>query len=251
MVNIFLRYSYGWIYKELESGYAIKVEIKQTQTNTGLFWMPVDLNIATQNGSVVRVAWDSLQTQSFQFLLEDKPLTVTLDADDWILKETTSHLLTPNIENVALNNPYQEPGSGILHIQSESNNPDSLNISLSAVIEALIKAGGIQLFHTLSGNHQDVLASDGIFGGSWPLPVGELYYQLHMLTHDLDSGFINYQQNVSGFTSVGPVSMVDFITATGDTITEPGSDFLIKLRLQNFSNISAIPNISAKPHNQH
>jgi len=241
----FPRYSSGWLYKPVDNGYNVKVEIKQIQNNTGLFWMPIDVNIATENDSSVYVAWDSLQTQTFEFLVNDKPFNVDLDTDDWILKETTKHLLTPNTENVQLNNPFQNPDSGVLNITASTFNPDSLNISLSAIIESNDQSqwDSIGLFD--DGLHSDGTADDGIFGGYWQVADEELYYNIHMLTHDLDSGYINYQPKLSNFTTIGPVSLEDYITANGDTVTQPGEDFFVKLILKNNSTAHTIPNISA------
>ncbi len=239
-------YSYAWVYKPVEGGYTIKVEIKQMQTNTGMFWMPIDVYINTANGTTVSVAWDSLQTQSFEFFSKDRPWEIELDADDWILKDMTTHLISPYTQNVEFNNPYQSPGSDTLQIFCETFNPDSHLVELSAHVESFDQSvkDSIRLFD--DGDHDDGASEDGVFGGSWPVPPGDLYYKLDMLTYSVDSSYANYQSNKAHFTTIGPVILTEYITASGDTFTTPGADFLIKLNLQNYSETETIPNITAE-----
>jgi len=242
----FPSYSYGWVYEPTEDGYKVKVEIKQLQTNTGIFWMPIDVSIKTEKGTSVSVAWDSLKTQSFEFFSKDRPLEIELDADDWILKDVTTHLMSPYTEKVFFNNPYQLPGSGILRTFCETYNPDGHHLELSAFVESLDKSIIDSIQFSDNGVDDDGIADNGIFGGSWQVPPGELYYKMDMLTHSVDSSYVNYQSNKAYFTTVGPVILTDYITASGDSFTTPGADFLIKFDLQNMSETVTIPNITAE-----
>jgi hypothetical protein len=242
----FPSYSSAWLYEPVDGGYNLKVEIKQLQSNTDLFWMPIDVNVTTTNGSSVFVARDSLQTQSFQFFIEDRPLSIELDKDDWILKDATIHIKAPYIQQIMFDDPYQVPGSGNLQIFCETFNPDSHDIEISAMIESFDRSISDSILLYDDGSHGDGTADDGIFGGSWLVPQGELFYKMHMFTRSLDSSYINYQHEISNFASVGPVSLVAFSSADGDSVTSPGADFLIKLELQNYSGSVTIPNITAE-----
>ena len=49
----------------------IKVAIEQTQTNTGLFQMPLDVVITTASGDQTFVAQDKLKSQDFEFVVNE------------------------------------------------------------------------------------------------------------------------------------------------------------------------------------
>lgn len=79
-------YFYRWMRLFQNSQYIVKLIIEQQQ-NTGLFKMPVDVTITTDKADTTLVIWDSLQTQTFEFVLNDRPIDVSLDHDNWILRQ--------------------------------------------------------------------------------------------------------------------------------------------------------------------
>ena len=241
----FPRYSSAWQYKPVENGYNVKVEIKQIQNNTGLFWMPVDVYTDTKNESFVQVAMDSLEKQSFEFFVSERPFNIELDRNNWILRETTKHMLTPYTDKIQLNNPFQTPGTGVLKISGQAYNPDSVNIGMSVFIENIDASFQDSIGLYDDGSHGDAVAGDKNFSATWPVPPEETYYNLHWLTHNLDSEFITYQESLSRFTTIGPVVLENYITSTNDTITRPGENFLVKLRLKNNSQSHTIENVTA------
>jgi hypothetical protein len=83
------RYEFGWTSANLGNGtYRNYVRIVQTQTIGGLFTMPVDLTLYTAGGNEVRTVMNNQLDQDFT-LDTTAPLTgVTLDDQDWILKES-------------------------------------------------------------------------------------------------------------------------------------------------------------------
>ncbi len=96
-------YAYGHnAERTANNGYRINLEIDQVQENTGLFWMPIDIRVTTASGQQTFVVWDSLQTQSFVIHVNEEPITVELDPDNWILKETRSKLLNPPLDKGVL-----------------------------------------------------------------------------------------------------------------------------------------------------
>lgn len=80
-------------------GYTIDLTITQSQS-TQLFKMPVDIIVNVGGTEQVFVVWDSLGTQSFQLQVDQLPLAISLDKNDWILKkldQTGSGLLYDHI----------------------------------------------------------------------------------------------------------------------------------------------------------
>ena len=80
-------YYYNWIADSVIDGYEIDVSIRQNQTNTVPFWMPIDIKITTNSYDTIFVVWDSLESQMFSLFVPDKPLDINLDPDNWILKQ--------------------------------------------------------------------------------------------------------------------------------------------------------------------
>jgi len=81
------KYQYSWKSTEVLGRYKIDLQVNQVQTNTVIFWMPIDVNIKTSGGDTMVVVWDSLQTQNFEIWADDQPSSLKLDEDNWILKD--------------------------------------------------------------------------------------------------------------------------------------------------------------------
>jgi Peptidase family M1 domain len=98
----FPHYAYGYSVDSLENNFKINLEIGQVQDNTGLFWMPIDIKVTTSSGEQIFVVWDSLQTQTFELLISEKPLSVDFDPDNWILKEVSTIIVNPPLDKGVL-----------------------------------------------------------------------------------------------------------------------------------------------------
>ncbi|MGD9486940.1 MAG: M1 family aminopeptidase [Calditrichaceae bacterium] len=104
-------YSYGWRADNQGDNYKLTLEIKQIQTNTGLFTMPVDIEITTTSGTELFVVKDSLESQTFELIVGSEPSSVILDPDRWILKQTTQHPLSlPGDDPVNLPDAFEISG---------------------------------------------------------------------------------------------------------------------------------------------
>jgi hypothetical protein len=88
------RYSINWNWTEIGSNYEIELQIKQEQKNH-LFWMPIDVTITTRDGEYTFIAWDSLESQNFSFVIPSEPLSLQIDKDDWILKTVQEQIVNP------------------------------------------------------------------------------------------------------------------------------------------------------------
>jgi len=101
------KFFHQWIYEEgypaytvfwqadLNSGhYDLTMQIKQKQTNY-IFWMPLDISVKTATGVKKFSVTDSLALQEFKFSLQEEPLTVEIDPDNWVLKTVQEELVNP------------------------------------------------------------------------------------------------------------------------------------------------------------
>jgi aminopeptidase N len=81
------QYGYRWESAAAGAGFDVTVELTQVQS-WQLFWMPVDVRIQTAGGAQTFVAMDSLAAQSFVLHVDQAPLSVAIDPDEWILRTT-------------------------------------------------------------------------------------------------------------------------------------------------------------------
>jgi len=93
----FPTYSYTWDWNQNGSDYNVQLEIQQEQNNH-IFWMPIDITITTADGEITFVAWDSLQTQSFQISVPSEPISIELDKNNWILKLIHEPFINPTFD---------------------------------------------------------------------------------------------------------------------------------------------------------
>ena len=72
----------------------LRMTVKQTQQVddlTPLFRMPIEIELATPDETIVRKVTVSKAEQTFDFTLEQRPLRVCFDPKDWVLKKLTAH----------------------------------------------------------------------------------------------------------------------------------------------------------------
>lgn len=83
-------YGYSWNAVPQGNNYELTVRIKQTP-NTAFptfFTMPVDLSVSTAAGDTTLRVFNDQLDQVFNFTLGFQPLNVTLDPEQWILRQT-------------------------------------------------------------------------------------------------------------------------------------------------------------------
>lgn len=79
------RYDYAWKSEPAGTGWRVRLRITQSQVNTGLFTMPLDVQVATSAGTQTFVVENAQATQWYAFDVAAAPTSVTLDPDDWVL----------------------------------------------------------------------------------------------------------------------------------------------------------------------
>ncbi len=85
-------YLYDWSYSESAGFYNIELTIEQLQSNT-VFKMPIDVTVTMSGGSdTTMVVVNTSASQSFMLTVENEPVSLELDRDDWILKEVEQPL---------------------------------------------------------------------------------------------------------------------------------------------------------------
>jgi aminopeptidase N len=239
-------YRYGWNLKEVEGGYQIKLGIDQIQENTVLFWMPIDVRISTNSYDTTFVVWDSLESHTFEFFLDEEPLNIEIDPDDWILKDTELQLLVPYATNITLNNSYLAPGIDTLLLTCETENPDQESLELEATIESLDLGLGETLTMYDDGAHGDSAASDGIYSATWPVPGEERSYTVHVKTLSTKSGYYNTLQDAALFTTTGPVVLSSYNIVSEDTIANPGDFIGFEFTISNIGLTDTVYNLLSK-----
>ncbi len=96
------QYATGYTVDTLQSGYKLNVIIEQIQDNTGLFWMPLDIEVTTASGTQTFVAWDSVQSDTFSFEINEYPDSVEIDPENWVLKTVRQKIINPPLDSGVL-----------------------------------------------------------------------------------------------------------------------------------------------------
>ncbi len=91
-------YQVQWGATEADGGPAVELTIHQAQTAVkGLFPMPIDIAITTDGGDTVVTIYNDQEYQTITIPLAASPVTLSLDPDNWILKQ---------VEFIALVDPH-------------------------------------------------------------------------------------------------------------------------------------------------
>ena len=79
------RPNYKAIWWTTEKG-SWETTLEITQINTGLFKMPLQIVLSGPSIETSYTVWDSMFTQRFQFVTDEKPDKLEIDPDNWVLK---------------------------------------------------------------------------------------------------------------------------------------------------------------------
>ena len=154
--------------------------------------------------------------------------------------------LFPLIENVIVYKNYAKPGNDSVWIKTKMR--DTTGITLLAEIEApdQTPVDSLQLFD--DGNHNDENAGDSLYANFWSVSSAEernYYVDIHVTRVDADT-IIHHLNNMALFTTIGPVTVEDYIFTSSDTLFNPGDNLRIYLTLKNNSPTATANNIGAK-----
>jgi len=142
---------------------------------------------------------------------------------------------------------YIPPQQGdTLQVRAHISNPENHQVNVHALIQGnnFTFNDTIQLFD--DGLQGDSIAADNIFAARKSLPlVDEDYFDVSLLTTDLDESFTTYCTTEKHFTTVGPV-VFDGITAILDSIIEPGDLINCQFALKNLGSTGIAESITAE-----
>jgi len=78
-------YHFTWDYEDIAASYQINLTIEQLQQNE-IFHMPIKVRVTTTAGVENFVVEDTLGIQQFALVVDDEPIAVEIDPDEWILR---------------------------------------------------------------------------------------------------------------------------------------------------------------------
>jgi hypothetical protein len=130
-----------------------------------------------------------------------------------------------------------------LIVISKTANPDNHNLDLMAIIESYDQdvVDSVPLFD--DGNHNDSAASDGVFGGFWPVIAGERNYNVHVKTLSMNSGYYSIFKNAVSFTTIGPLVFDGIRNISEDQEVNPGDKLIFRFTLKNNGSMGTAVNV--------
>jgi len=165
-------YSYYWTTTEVDSGYIVNLTLNQEQTNTGMFWMPIDIRVSTLHEDYDFVIWDSVKTQTFELFVEQNPKIIDIDPDNWILKKV-------KLADTSIAKEKQANAFRLFQNYPNPFNPET-NIAFNLPIRAEIRLNVYDILgHPVKELANGILESGFhriIFDGSG-LPTGIYFYK--------------------------------------------------------------------------
>jgi aminopeptidase N len=93
----FPQYLYSWSSEPAGGNFAITLSIDQLQQNY-IFNMPIQIAVTTAAGETTLVVGDSLAAQQFTLVVNDEPLHVDLDKDEWILRMVSGDMADATLD---------------------------------------------------------------------------------------------------------------------------------------------------------
>lgn len=91
-------YLYDWNYEEKQGKFEVNLTIQQFQTGL-LYSIPIDVFINTETGEQKFIILNENKIQNYTFLVDSKPNELTIDKENWILKEVKAGISLVNQDN--------------------------------------------------------------------------------------------------------------------------------------------------------
>jgi len=147
-------------------------------------------------------------------------------------------------DHVSLSSSYINPVSDTLVLNALIQNPYNHNIEAKANIVSIDSAFIDSVLLYDDGNHNDGQAGDNLWGG-YLNPVNiETEFSTDIKISDLDLNRIFLIEEISRFTSIGPIILEDYLITSSDTIPHHGDNLKFKLILKNNGSIATALNIT-------
>jgi hypothetical protein len=200
-------YHYAWSYEPVVEGYEVALTVEQLQANY-IFAMPIQVTVSTTAGDTVLVIEDSLATQEFTLLVDDEPLGVELDKDEWILRMISEEMADAMLDR------------GILIVNGV--HWDTYGTEIYSAYEESLYWGS----HEIS--FWDIFSEpSGGYPASLPEPIGHGYVPADTIKQFSALVWIgnNYYGDISAWYDV---PILSYLKAGGNVLlmTRMGQDFL-------------------------
>ena len=154
------KYSSQWSATPQSNGtYRVNVSISQsTNTNPTFFTMPIQIKVNQGLGDTTVTVFNNQATQSFEFVVKQKPATLILDPNNLILKELETLNVLANesqIRNSYNLNIYPNPSSGEISVSYQLAKSSDVKLSI-------IDFSGIEIYampeeKQTQGNHSQTI----------------------------------------------------------------------------------------------
>jgi N-acetylneuraminic acid mutarotase len=156
------------------------------------------------------------------------------------------HDLYPLLEKIEVDRGYAKPGIDSACITTKINDPSGITLLAEIVTSDQTPVDSLQLFD--DGNHNDGNAGDSLYANVWLVSSAEErnYYVDIQVTRVGADTVIHKINNKALFTTIGPVTVDDYIFTSSDTIFNPGDNLRIYLTLKNNSATATATNIKAR-----
>lgn len=132
----FPTYSFGWTYEPKPNNmYRINLTVKQSTRTTepALFTMPIPFQIKTSTQDSTAIVFNNQAEQYFNIDVKGKPETITLDAENWILKNLDSTPLITGIEELPSSHYFKvfpNPATENVTIEFKLKLPAKVNLKM-------------------------------------------------------------------------------------------------------------------------
>jgi aminopeptidase N len=148
----FPTYSFGWTYEpKANNVYRINLTVKQSTRTTEptLFIMPIPFQIKTSAQDSTAIVFNNQAEQYFNIDVKGKPETITLDAENWILKNLDSTPLITGIEEMPSSHYFKifpNPATENVTIEFKLKLPAKVNLKMMNLEGKTIRVLANELF---------------------------------------------------------------------------------------------------------
>ncbi len=83
------RYNWSWAKTSYGGNHYVTLNINQKQTTPSVYTMPIEFKVTTPSGDTIITLQNNQRDQSFNFIVNDTPQSISFDSDYWILSADT------------------------------------------------------------------------------------------------------------------------------------------------------------------
>ncbi len=153
----FPTYRYGWTYEQKPNNvYRINLTVKQNELSSEprFFTMPIPIQIKTAVQDTTVIVFNNQAEQLFNIEVKGKPENITLDTDNWILKNLDTTPLITAIEELPNDNlfkVYPNPATENVTVEFRLKLPAKVNVKMLSLSGQTVRILANELF--TAGTH--------------------------------------------------------------------------------------------------